>query len=213
MVRQRRGIQSLAAAFTNRLTAARPGRCRATCRVTRLDRQYRSGRGLRSVRAISIRWCCPINSITISSAVTNTTTAVIKPTRPFRRKRSRSPCHPAQTLPGRTPAASSITTHHGQPDYLMTASTANTSDPDKQLDHHRHQSRQSALSDGCTRCATVFVLNPSVIYEAHADALPDGTHTDWSVPQNSPDHLGQALGYIPAAARGARWHGLDHHDQ
>ena len=32
--------------------------------------------------------------------------------------------HPAQTLPGKTPAASWITTHNGQPDYLMTASNA-----------------------------------------------------------------------------------------
>src|SRR5205823_6658694 len=40
--------------------------------------------------------------------------------------------HPARTLPGKTPAASWITTHNGQPDYLMTAKNANTSDPDKQ---------------------------------------------------------------------------------
>ena len=33
---------------------------------------------------------------------------------------------------------------------------------------------------------TLFVLNPGIIYESHADARPDGTHTDWSSPQVLP---------------------------
>jgi hypothetical protein len=89
--------------------------------------------------------------------------------------------HPAITLPGKTPAASWITTHDGHPDYIATAKNANTSDPDKQwitIDNNpssAHYGRVYAMW-------TVFVLNPSVIYESHADALPDGTHTDWSEP-------------------------------
>ena len=38
---------------------------------------------------------------------------------------------------------------------------------------------------------TLFVLNPSVIYESHADARPDGTHTDWSAPQVLPTVAGK----------------------
>jgi hypothetical protein len=37
----------------------------------------------------------------------------------------------------------------------------------------------------------VFVINPSVIYESHADARPDGTHTDWSTPQVLPSVSGK----------------------
>jgi hypothetical protein len=93
--------------------------------------------------------------------------------------------HPHATLPGTTPAASWITTHGGHPDYLMTAKNANTNDPDKQwiaIDTNPaspHYGRVYAMW-------TLFVFNPSVIYESHADARPDGTHTDWSAPQVLP---------------------------
>jgi hypothetical protein len=98
--------------------------------------------------------------------------------------------HPRATLPGTTPAASWITTHDGQPDYLMTAKNANTNDPDKQwitIDTNPaspHYGRVYAMW-------TVFVFNPSVIYESHADARPDGTHTDWSAPQVLPTVSGK----------------------
>jgi hypothetical protein len=98
--------------------------------------------------------------------------------------------HPHATLPGKTPAASWITTHDGHPDYLMTAKNANTNDPDKQwitIDTNPaspHYGRIYAMW-------TVFVLNPSVIYESHADARPDGTHTDWSTPQVLPTVSGK----------------------
>ncbi len=98
--------------------------------------------------------------------------------------------HPAQTLPGKTPAASWITTHNGQPDYLMTAKNANTNDPDKQwiaidtTPTSLHYGRVYAMW-------TIFVLNPAVIYESHADARPDGTHTDWSPPQVLPTVSGK----------------------
>jgi hypothetical protein len=98
--------------------------------------------------------------------------------------------HPHATLPGKTPAASWITRHEGQPDYLMTAKNANTNDPDKQwitIDTNPaspHYGRVYAMW-------TVFVLNPSVIYESHADTRPDGTHTDWSTPQVLPTVSGK----------------------
>jgi hypothetical protein len=98
--------------------------------------------------------------------------------------------HPRATLPGKTPAASWITTRDGHPDYLMTAKNANTNDPDKQwitIDTNPvspHYGRVYAMW-------TLFVTNPSVIYESHADARPDGTHTDWSAPQILPTVSGK----------------------
>jgi hypothetical protein len=98
--------------------------------------------------------------------------------------------HPKTTLPGKTPAASWITTHAGHPDYIATAKNANTSDPDKQwiaIDTNPsspHYGRVYAMW-------TVFVLNPSVIYESHADTRPDGTHTDWSEPKVLPTVSGK----------------------
>jgi hypothetical protein len=93
--------------------------------------------------------------------------------------------HPARTLPGKTPAANWITTHNSQPDYLMTAPNASTNDPDKQwitIDTNP----SSPYYGRIYAMWTLFVLNPSVIYESHADAQPDGTHTDWSAPQILP---------------------------
>jgi hypothetical protein len=98
--------------------------------------------------------------------------------------------HPKVTLPGSTTANSWITRRNGQPDYLMTAPNAATNDPDKQwitIDTNPsspHYGRVYAMW-------TLFVLNPSVIYESHADARPDGTHTDWSAPQILPTVSGK----------------------
>jgi hypothetical protein len=98
--------------------------------------------------------------------------------------------HPRTTLPGKTQSASWITTHDGHPDYLMTAKNANTSDPDKQwitVDTNPaspHYGRIYAMW-------TLFVLNPAVIYESHAQARPDGTHSDWSAPQILPTVTGK----------------------
>jgi hypothetical protein len=93
--------------------------------------------------------------------------------------------HPAKTLPGKTPAASWITTHNGQPDYLMTAKNANTNDPDKQW--LTIDTNPTSPSYGRVYAMwTLFVINPSVIFESHADARPDGTHTDWTAPQVLP---------------------------
>jgi hypothetical protein len=93
--------------------------------------------------------------------------------------------HPAETLPGKTPAASWITTHEGQPDYIMTAKNASTNDPDKQwiaIDTNA----SSPFYGRVYAMWTLFVYNPAIVYESHADALPDGTHTDWSAPQVLP---------------------------
>ncbi len=90
--------------------------------------------------------------------------------------------YPARTLPGRTPAASWVTTHNGQPDYLMTASNATTNDPDKQwvtIDTNP----ASPFYGRVYAMWTLFVYDPSIIYVSYADARPDGTHTDWSAPQ------------------------------
>ena len=59
----------------------------------------------------------------------------------------------------------------------MTASNAATNDPDKQwiaIDTNP----ASSFFRRIYAMWTLFVLNPSVIYESHADARPDGTHTD-----------------------------------
>ncbi|MDP9344728.1 MAG: hypothetical protein M3P44_03220 [Actinomycetota bacterium] len=67
--------------------------------------------------------------------------------------------HPHSVVPGKTPAASWITTHGGHPDYLMTAKNANTNDPDKQwisIDTNpssSHYGRVYAMW-------TLFMLNP-----------------------------------------------------
>jgi len=98
--------------------------------------------------------------------------------------------HPDATLPGKTPAASWIATHNGQPDYLMTAKNANTNVPDKQwltIDTNP----ASPFHGRVHAMWTLFVLNPSVIFEAHADARPDGTHTDWTAPQVLPSVSGK----------------------
>jgi hypothetical protein len=75
-----------------------------------------------------------------------------------------------------------ITTHDGHPDYVVTADNAATNDPDKQwiaIDTNP----SSAHGGRVYAMWTIFVINPSVIYESHADARPDGTHTDWTAPQ------------------------------
>ena len=72
----------------------------------------------------------------------------------------------------------------------MTAKNAYTNDPDKQwiaIDTNPsspHYGRVYAMW-------TLFVFNPSVIYESHADARPDGTYTDWSAPQVLPTVSGK----------------------
>jgi hypothetical protein len=98
--------------------------------------------------------------------------------------------HPKIPLVGKTPAASWITTHNGQPDYVDTAKNANTSDPDKQwitIDTNPsspHFGRIYVMW-------TVFVKNPAIVYESHADANPNGTHTDWTAPQVLPSVKGK----------------------
>jgi hypothetical protein len=115
--------------------------------------------------------------------------------------------HPSKTLPGKTPAASWIVTHKGQPDYIMTADNADTNVPDKQwltIDTNPgspHYGRVYAMW-------TLFVFNPSVIYESHADG--GRRHAFGLVAAANPaDRLRQALGCLHAAAGNARRHGVD----
>ena len=94
--------------------------------------------------------------------------------------------HPA----GSHSARAWISTRGGHLDYLMTAKTANANVPDKQWitadtnPGSSHYGRVYAMW-------TLFVLNPSVIFESHADARPDGTHSDWSAPQILPTTSGK----------------------
>jgi hypothetical protein len=92
--------------------------------------------------------------------------------------------HPAKPT-GQQTASDWITTHNGTPDYVWTAKNANTSTPDKQwitIDDNPaspHYGRVYAMW-------TDFILNPSRILVSYADARSNGTHTDWSTPQELP---------------------------
>jgi hypothetical protein len=83
-----------------------------------------------------------------------------------------------------------ITQHGGHLDFLATSKNANTGDPDKQwitIDTNPaspHYGRVYAMW-------TLFTLNPSVIFESHADARPDGTHSDWTAPHVLPTVSGK----------------------
>ena len=83
-----------------------------------------------------------------------------------------------------------ITTHNGQPDYLMTAPNAVANDPDKQWitvdtnPNSPHYNRVYAMW-------TLFYYNPSQVFVSYADARADGTHTDWSTPQTLPTISGK----------------------
>jgi hypothetical protein len=103
--------------------------------------------------------------------------------------------HPATPTPGVPRVRDWITTHTSagvtKPDYVFTAKNANTNTPDKQwiaIDTNAtlpnghpnpHYGRVYAMF-------TDFILNPSRILVSYADAHPDGTHTDWSAPQELP---------------------------
>jgi len=93
--------------------------------------------------------------------------------------------HPHVAKPADQTASNWITTHDGKPDYVFTSKNANTDTPDKQwitIDDNSsspHYGRIYAMF-------TEFVLNPSRIFVSYADARRDGTHTDWSTPQELP---------------------------
>ena len=92
--------------------------------------------------------------------------------------------HPARPA-GQQTATDWITTHNGHPDFVFTVPNANTNTPDKQwiaIDTNPespHYGRVYAMF-------SQFVFNSSRILLSHADARPDGTHTDWSPPQVLP---------------------------
>lgn len=91
---------------------------------------------------------------------------------------------------GAASATSWITKHNEKPDYVMTAPNATTNDPDKQwiaIDTNP----ASPCRDTVYAMWTVFVLDPSKVFVATARANPDGTHTDWSAPQELPTRSGK----------------------
>jgi hypothetical protein len=91
---------------------------------------------------------------------------------------------------GTDPNAWDSTNGGTDPDYVMTAKNANTSDPDKQwitIDDNPGSPCYGTVS----AMYTVFVLNPSVVFVSTAKALPTGTHTPWSAPQELPTVSGK----------------------
>jgi hypothetical protein len=91
---------------------------------------------------------------------------------------------------GSTTATGWIPKRAGHPDYVMTASNATTSDPDKQwiaIDTNP----SSPCRDTVYSMYTVFVLNPSYVFVSTAKANPDGTHSDWTTPQTLPTRNGK----------------------
>ncbi len=91
---------------------------------------------------------------------------------------------------GATKATDWITTHNGQPDYIMTTNSVGN-EPDKQwitIDTNPKLPDGSANPHYNTIYAmwTIFHSFASVPYVSTAKALPDGTHTDWSAPQVLP---------------------------
>jgi hypothetical protein len=91
---------------------------------------------------------------------------------------------------GSTTATAWITTHDGHPDHVFTSKTDNANTPDKQWIAIDTNAR-SAHYGRVYAMFTQFVLNPSRILVSYADARPDGTHTDWSVPQLLPSVPGK----------------------
>jgi hypothetical protein len=93
--------------------------------------------------------------------------------------------HPKTQLPGKTPAASWITTHGGKPDYIITTPRSNTQAPDKQwitVDTNP----DSPFLGRIYAMWNIYIFNPGYMYVSIADANPDGTHSDWSKPVKLP---------------------------
>jgi hypothetical protein len=79
---------------------------------------------------------------------------------------------------------------NGEPDYVMTAKNANTSDPDKQwiaIDTNPG----SPCYGTVYAMYTIFILNPSVVFVSTAKAQPNATHTPWTAPQELPTVSGK----------------------
>ncbi|MGH6933027.1 MAG: hypothetical protein ACREEE_11405, partial [Dongiaceae bacterium] len=98
--------------------------------------------------------------------------------------------HPKTPLTGKSPAASWITTHNGQLDYVITTPRSNDNAPDKQwitIDTHE----DSPFRDRIYAMWNIYVLNPGYMYVSTADAKPDGTHSDWTKPIELPTVKGK----------------------
>ncbi len=113
-----------------------------------------------------------------------------------------NPVQPAEAVAmsvrphGATSAARWIVTHAGHPDFVATYDSVGN-EPDKQwmaIDDNPaspHYNRIYAM------WVDFHTLTP-VPFVSHADAKPDGTHTDWSAPQRlpAPPHVPQGATYL-----------------
>ena len=150
-------------------------------RLRGLDRQHRPRRRLRSLGQLLLARARRTTSITTRPDATSTTTARTRSTRlvppeavavsvrPHGATGPDAVDHDAQRPAGLR--------RHGQ--------EREHEDPDKQW-----ITIDTNPSSPCYRTVyamwTVFVINPSVLFVSTADAKADGTHTDWTAPQELP---------------------------
>jgi hypothetical protein len=95
-----------------------------------------------------------------------------------------------------TSATDWITTHKDQPDFVATYDSVGN-EPDKQwmtIDDNA----SSPFKDRVYAMWVDFHAVTPVPYVSYADAMPDGTHTDWSAPQRLPEppHVPQGATYL-----------------
>jgi hypothetical protein len=86
---------------------------------------------------------------------------------------------------GSTSATQWLTTHGGHPDYLATYDSVGN-EPDKQWITIDTNPRSPHYNRIYAMWVDFHDVTP-VPYVSYADALPDGTHTDWSTPQKLPE--------------------------
>ncbi len=103
-----------------------------------------------------------------------------------------NPAHPAEVISvavrkhGATAVSDWITTHNRQPDYVATYDSVGR-EPDKQwitIDTNPASRFKNRIYAMWVVFTGPFTAQPLV---SHAQALPDGTHTDWSAPIRLPE--------------------------
>lgn len=113
-----------------------------------------------------------------------------------------NPAQPAEAVAmavrphGATSATGWITRHNGHPDFVATYDSVGN-EPDKQwltIDDNA----ASPFRDRVYAMWVDFHGVTPVPYVSYADALPNGTHTDWSAPQRLPEppHVPQGASYL-----------------
>ena len=101
-----------------------------------------------------------------------------------------NPVQPAEVVAmavrphGSTTATQWITTHENHPDFVATYDSVGN-EPDKQWTTIDTNPRSPHYNRIYAMWVDFHTLTP-VPYVSYADAQPDGSHTDWSVPQKLP---------------------------